>query len=85
MPTASNPNDQDAHSSTSNEERQGEEHENEAQEGGNQRWNINIEINQDVLNNASNVNQEDVTAILNSIRQLLRQVDLVYFVSFIMF
>jgi hypothetical protein len=82
MPSASNQTDHQMHSSTSNEDQPGEERENAAPESGNQGWNINIEINSGMLNNPQNVNQEDVTAVFNSLRQLLRQVDLVYFVSF---
>ncbi|KAI6177217.1 RING/U-box domain-containing protein [Aphelenchoides bicaudatus] len=65
---------------TSNEGLQGEEQANGAQEGGNQSWHFNFEINQDMLSDPSSVNRENLTALLNSVRQLLRHLDVLYFV-----
>jgi hypothetical protein len=81
MPASSNQPDQQPRSSIPNDEGQDSNPENQAQNDTNQSWNINIEINPETFNNAPN--QEDMAALLNSLRQLFRQLDVTYFVSYV--
>lgn len=60
-------------------DQRGNETNSELSRNDNHRWQLNIEINRDVLN--ANLNQEDVNAIAAAIRHLFRHIDLLYFVS----
>jgi hypothetical protein len=46
-------------------------------------WRLNIELNPDLLGQARNISQDDVTSLTNTLRQLYQQMGVVYFVGLV--